>query len=400
MKKNTYRLEGGITNSNWILVDSEGLSSQLKLGDGTLISIGANNGIPSLDSAGKVPISQLPNSIMEYKGNYNALTNNPSLIDGVGSAGDVWRVNVTGPGVNNLGYVVGDYVTYNGSTWEKSHAGADNILSVNGKSGIVVLDKTDIGLSNVPNIDFSNKFNTPTGSNLQYVAGDGSLILFPTFLSSDQLIANIYNGTGNVVPAFNVVYINGVHGNLPSLALAQANTESTSSKTYAVTSFSINNGNSGTVITDGKLKNVNTLSFTEGDQLWLSSTTTGGVTTIKPSAPNHAVFIGTVTRAHQTQGEVQIRIQNGFELDELHNVSITNKSNLDVIRYNSTTGLWENKQLDNYIPIEIVDTYSQISNTSVSKISIVKNDEVWGDTNTMYLKNNGILTKIITLQES
>lgn len=241
---------------------------------------------------------------------------------------------------------------------------------------------------------------TPIGTNLQYLAGDGSLILFPSFLSSDQLIANMYNGTGSVVPSFSVVYINGVHGNLPSLALAQANAELTSSKTYAITSGSINDGNNGIVVTDGKLKNVNTLAFTEGDQLWLSPTIPGGVTTVKPSAPNHAVFIGTVTRTHQTQGEVQIRIQNGFELDELHDVSISNKANLDVIRYNSTTGLWENKQLDNYIPVEIVDTYSQISNTSTSKLSIVKNDEVWGDTNTMYLKNNGILTKIITLQES
>ena len=161
-----YQLKNGINNTNWALIDSYGTSSQLKLGNGNLINIGDNNGIASLDSGGKIPVSQLPNSIMEYKGNYNALTNTPLLVDGIGNTGDTYRVNIAGPGVNNLNYIVSDYVVYNGSSWEKSHAGSDNVLSVNGKAGIVVLDKVDIGLSNVPNIDTTTAINnTHTHSN-------------------------------------------------------------------------------------------------------------------------------------------------------------------------------------------------------------------------------------------
>lgn len=195
---------------------------------------------------------------------------------------------------------------------------------------------------------FSSKFDNPTGTNLQYIAGDGTLLTFPTFLSSDSLIATMFNQTGSTVPSFTVVYINGVHGNLPTLALAKADSESTSSKTYAITSGSISNNNSGGVVTDGKLKNINTSAFAEGDSLWLSPTIAGGVTTTKPSSPNHAVFLGTITRVHTNQGEVQVRIQNGFELQELHNVAIDTPLDSQSLIYDNSTSLWKNssKYLD------------------------------------------------------
>lgn len=106
--------------------------------------IGANSGIAPLDSGGKVPVANLPNSIMEYQGVYNATTNTPTLVDGTGNTGDVYKVSVAGAGVNSLGFVVGDYAIYNGSTWEKAHSGADAVVSVNGASGVVVLTTTNI----------------------------------------------------------------------------------------------------------------------------------------------------------------------------------------------------------------------------------------------------------------
>jgi hypothetical protein len=107
---------------------------------------GANNGVATLDSGGKIPSAQLPNTVMEYKGNWNASTNNPSLADGAGNSGDVYRVNVAG--TQNLGsgsqtFAVGDWVVYNGSIWEKS-INSNSVGSVNGQTGTVVLDTDDI----------------------------------------------------------------------------------------------------------------------------------------------------------------------------------------------------------------------------------------------------------------
>jgi hypothetical protein len=55
------------------------------------------------------------------------------------------------------------------------------------------------------------------------------------------------------------------------------------------------------------------------------------------------VFIGVVTRVSSTNGEIFVRVQNGFELDELHDVLITSKTNGDLLQYESSTGLWKNK---------------------------------------------------------
>lgn len=101
----------------------------------------------SLDSNGKVPASELPNSIMEYQGTWNASTNSPSLVDGTGSAGDVYRVSTAGSrnfGSGSISFEVGDYVIYSGSVWEKSDT-TDAVSSVAGRTGSVTLTVADIG---------------------------------------------------------------------------------------------------------------------------------------------------------------------------------------------------------------------------------------------------------------
>jgi len=84
--------------------------------------LGANNGVATLDNNGKLPSSQLTIEAFEYKGNYNASTDSPSLEDGTGNTGDVYHVSVGGTqdfGAGNITFVVGDKVVYNGSIWEK-----------------------------------------------------------------------------------------------------------------------------------------------------------------------------------------------------------------------------------------------------------------------------------------
>ena len=163
---------------------------------------GQANGYASLDSGGKVPVEQLPNSIMEYKGTWNASTNTPTLASGTGSPGDVYRVSVAGEALS-LTFEVGDYVIYNGSTWEKSDT-TDAVASVNGYTGNVTLDKDDVGLGNVDNTSDANKpvstatqtaldgkENTITaGTTSQYYRGDKT---FQTLDKSAVGLGNVDN---------------------------------------------------------------------------------------------------------------------------------------------------------------------------------------------------------------
>lgn len=159
------------------------------------------------------------------------------------------------------------------------------------------------------------------------------------------LATNVRNQTGSTIGAFQVVYISGATGNKPLISLADADTEVTSSKTYGVTATSIANNGTGDVVTAGELSGIDTSAFNEGDLLWLS-TTAGGVVTTPPAEPAHAVFIGYVVRSHPTLGVIDVSIQNGYELNELHGVQITTPTNNQGLFYNSSNSLWENKTID------------------------------------------------------
>ena len=186
---------------------------------------GANNGYASLDANGKVPSSQLPSSAFEYKGNWNASTNTPTLADGTGDAGDMYRVSVAGSqdlGNGTIDFLIGDYLLYNGAEWDKID-NTESVTSVNGATGAVVLDSDDIdegstnlydkvvSLSNgtgittsgtYPNFTITNTdlgstqnifktINLPTGTDP--VAGSNTDTL--NFTSSDSSVT--INGTGS-----------------------------------------------------------------------------------------------------------------------------------------------------------------------------------------------------------
>lgn len=138
---------GAVSNTEFGYLDGVTSAIQTQFtGKQSTSEKGQANGYASLDGAGKVPVAQLPNSIMEYQGMWNASTNSPTLADGVGSTGDVYRVSTAGSqnlGSGSISFAVGDYVIYNGSTWEKADT-TDSVVSVNGFTGVVVLSTSDI----------------------------------------------------------------------------------------------------------------------------------------------------------------------------------------------------------------------------------------------------------------
>ena len=90
--------------------------------------LGKANGIATLDNDGHIPYSQLPESAVEYKGNWNADTNTPQLVDGTGNLGDLYIVSVAGRrdlGSGEVNYLVGDRIIYNqNNIWEKLSGGS------------------------------------------------------------------------------------------------------------------------------------------------------------------------------------------------------------------------------------------------------------------------------------
>jgi len=152
----------------------------------------------------------------------------------------------------------------------------------------------------------------------------------------------VRNQTGSTIPAGSIVYVSGATGNLPLVTLAQGNNDANSAQTMGFVKTAIANNGTGFVIVRGIIENLDTSALTEGVQLYLSPTTPGAWTTTKPVAPNHMVYVGIVIRSHPTQGTILVAVQNGLELEELHDVLITSPTNGQVLKYDSVSGLWKN----------------------------------------------------------
>ena len=160
------------------------------------------------------------------------------------------------------------------------------------------------------------------------------------------------------------VYISGANGTNQLVSLASNTTEGTSSKTLGLAMQNLAVNGIGQIITEGLLGGLNTSTATAGDPVWLgvSGNLIYGLAN-KPVAPAHLVYIGVVTRVNSNNGEIYVKIQNGFELQELHNVLISSVANNEGLFYESATSLWKNKS------IATVLGYTPISLTSLSGVS-------------------------------
>jgi hypothetical protein len=178
------------------------------------------------------------------------------------------------------------------------------------------------------------------------------------FLNNEsQLItATVVNKTGVNLLASNyqVVKVSTAQGQRLAVDFAQANNDNNSADTIGLVRENITNNLSGDITILGQITEVNTTgslqgeTWVDGDVLYLSTTTAGRATNIKPTGlVGHLVVLGYVEYAHAIHGKIFVKINNGFELDELHNCYINPVTllNNDVLTYESSTSLWKNKQV-------------------------------------------------------
>lgn len=275
---------------------------------------------------------------LSYQGTWNAATNTPTLTSSVGTNGYYYIVATAGStNLNGItDWQVGDWLMFNGTVWQK-------------------IDQSDV-IQTIASADNSITVTTT-----------GPAVDLATY-SSPRLIAQVRNETGATLTKGTVVYVSGAAGNKATVSKAIATSDNTSAQTFGLIQADIANNNNGYAILAGNIDGLDTSAFAAGTQLYLSSTTAGGYTSTKQYAPNHLVYVGVVTRSHATQGSIEVRIQNGYEMDELHNVSAQNPSDGQVLIYNATTSLWEKNTLTAGTGINITEGAGSITiaNTGVT----------------------------------
>ena len=192
---------------------------------------------------------------------------------------------------------------------------------------------------------------TPTVQSINFT-GDGVIatnvgnavtvdITQPT--SSNTIVLQARNNTGASIPVGSVVYVSGGtgSGNTLYIALSSATSESGSSKTLGITAETIADNANGTVVLEGFVEGIDTSLYTGGQTLWLGNTP-GSIQGTIPVTPSHAVFVGYAARIQQNNGSMFVKIQNGYELKELHDVLITNVSEGQIIAWDNANNYWKN----------------------------------------------------------
>ena len=236
----------------------------------------------------------------------------------------------------------------------------NSVLTVGNSAG--GLDITDLNL-----LDFDTATTSTVGAG--QLAWNDTLGTLDLGLKGGNTISNlgqhlhtrVVNKTTPLVnltkAGYEVVIVSGATGQRLSVKLAKADNDANSAGTLGIVCENIAGNQEGFICSVGQLTQINTTgslqgeTWADGDSLYLSPTTFGAITNVKPSAPFHEVRLGYVEYAHAVNGKIYVKIDNGYELDELHNVAINSLTlaNRDILQYNSSTLTWQNVKQ----PIEI-----------------------------------------------
>jgi hypothetical protein len=281
---------------------------------------------------------------LSYQGTWNASTNSPTLTSSVGTNGYYYVVATAGStNLNGItDWKIGDWLLFNGTVWQKIDQ-SETLQTITSTDGSVTV--------------------TTSGSNADLSVAVAA--------STTNVICQVRNTTGATLTKGTAVYISGATGQIPTVSKALATSDATSAQTLGLMSADLANNTNGYVTVIGLINDIDTSAYTDGAQLYLSGTTAGTLTATKTYAPTHLVYVAVVEHAHPTQGKLFVKVQNGYELDEIHNVSAQSPSNGQTIIYNASTSLWEKAYITAGTGISVTNGAGSITvaNTGVTSVS-------------------------------
>jgi hypothetical protein len=226
-----------------------------------------------------------------------------------------------------------------------------------------------------------------TWLNLDYVPEGGGGSSYP-----ENLYLTVVNKTGDnlLASGYKVLKVQTAQGQRLAVDYALADSDANSADTIGVVYENINNNQTGKIVVIGELTGLNTTgslqgeTWDDGDLLFLSPFVDGGITNIRPTAPNHGVIIGYVVYSNSNNGKIYCKIDNGYEIGELHNCYLPSPNNNDGIFWSSGTTRYENKSIVTvlgYTPIKYLSKTAD-SSSSTGTISNVLLDSLLIPSNT------------------
>ncbi len=250
-------------------------------------------------------------------------------------------------------------------------------LLMSGTSYISEVDYIDFDVSaSIPAYKAARIFHDTNTNDLSYYLP----IANQSIQLGQQTVVKVKNSTGSPILKGKLVRINGGVGDNPLITTASWENDDNSANTLGMLMSTVAHNDFGYVLLNGILTGINTdpATFTAGQVVYLSSS--GDYTSVTPTAPKHTVRLGEVVRAHATVGSIFIKVDNGYELEELHNLLVVSASTGDLLTYNSSSAVWQNTKTlsgsytiagDLTITGTLSSSTSQFTQLTASNITVV-----------------------------
>ncbi len=340
--------DDGLGNITFSSSGSGGSGTVTSVGTGTGLTGGpiTNTGTISLNSK-LAPADNLVGNALKYLRvnaaetavEYATASSSGGILHGTASGTDTYTVTITGA----TAYADGDAYLIrftNGNTTSAT-------LNINAQGAIPLYRNNDgpvIGGDIVAGAEMLCVYNSTT--NRFQVIG----------VAPNTLIAYVTNDDSVTITKGQPVYAFSGTGDRMTVKRANNTSDATSAQTVGlVLSTSIAANQKGLIMMQGLLDGLSilpTATWSDGDPVYLGATA-GSITNVKPYAPNHLVYLGIVTTASNgSAGRMYVRVQNGYELDELHNVQAQSPTLKDTLWYDNTVSppQWKTAQASTLLP--------------------------------------------------
>jgi hypothetical protein len=308
-------------------------------------------------------------------------TNQPSSSTDYLAADNTWKPYSGGSGGSGIphGFTSGTntYTTTISGVTSLSDGDAFLIRFVTGNTTSCTLNINSLGAKTL----YRNNDGALIGGDI--VDGAEMLCVYNSTSNSFQVIGTapntllsyVTNAESTTITKGQAVYAFGGTGDRLKVKLAYNTSDATSAQTIGIVlSSSIGANQKGLIIMQGQIDGLSlfpTSTWADGDAVYLGATA-GSFSKTKPLAPNHLVYLGFVTTASNgSAGRMYVRVQNGYEMDELHNVSAVSPNNNDGLFYNTSTSLWETKQIGTvlgYTPENVTNKKTTMTGNETSNI--------------------------------
>jgi len=174
----------------------------------------------------------------------------------------------------------------------------------------------------------------------------------------------VKNQSGSSIPKGKAVMAVGTLGSSGRILIDEmvANGSVSAKFLLGVTAETIANGSDGFVMNIGKIRQLNTSMYADGDTLYCDPTTPGNLTNVAPASPNLKLPVAFVVHS-ASNGTIAVRSTKGCDLYENHRVEIntSNLNNRQTLSYNTASGRWENSgDFDFSLNFEAANPYTII----------------------------------------